>query len=344
MRKNKDNYISWDININDFPYDGVLSDKLKFFIRFGILAPSGHNSQPWYFVIEDNSIIICPDYNRALSKSDPERRQLLITIGCAISNILTASNYFGLGSVVEYITTDSNIEGVKIKFDNKQQMRVDASNLVEALSTRRTNRYKYVANQLPDTNFLNQWQNYHEDNTRMIFINDYFQKNSIVDIIIESGVEAMDDVSFRQELSHYIKSNWTKSKFGMPGFSLNIPAPASLVASWMIRFFNMSKLNKKSDEKILREHTPLFGIICTKNDNQEDWVNAGRLFCSFSNTAEEKKLAVAPFAAPIQKAEYRGQIKKILSFNYTPQIIFRFGYPSYIPGHTPRMLVEDLLK
>ncbi len=41
-------------------------------IRFATLAPSGHNTQPWKFTINENSIQICPDLSRCLPVVDPD--------------------------------------------------------------------------------------------------------------------------------------------------------------------------------------------------------------------------------------------------------------------------------
>jgi len=43
----KANYAAWGIDVNSFPQDGGIEDQLRFLIGFAILAPSGHNSQPW---------------------------------------------------------------------------------------------------------------------------------------------------------------------------------------------------------------------------------------------------------------------------------------------------------
>ena len=66
-----ENYKPWNININDFPSDGTEREKLIFLLNFAILAPSGHNSQPWNFSVSGNSISIFVDEKRSLSESDP---------------------------------------------------------------------------------------------------------------------------------------------------------------------------------------------------------------------------------------------------------------------------------
>jgi hypothetical protein len=38
---------AWEVQESDFPSSGTLSDQLKFLLRYGVLAPSGPNTQPW---------------------------------------------------------------------------------------------------------------------------------------------------------------------------------------------------------------------------------------------------------------------------------------------------------
>ena len=50
----------------------------KLLISFAILAPSGHNSQPWQFQVADNEIIITPDFSKRLDVVDGNDRELFI--------------------------------------------------------------------------------------------------------------------------------------------------------------------------------------------------------------------------------------------------------------------------
>lgn len=60
-----------------------LSEKLHFLLRYAILAPSGHNSQPWLFkIVGNNNIIeVYADRSRALPLVDPDERELIISCG-----------------------------------------------------------------------------------------------------------------------------------------------------------------------------------------------------------------------------------------------------------------------
>jgi len=54
------------------------------------LAPSVHNTQPWRFLLSPDVVELYADRSRQLSVLDPAGRQLVISCGCALSNVRVA--------------------------------------------------------------------------------------------------------------------------------------------------------------------------------------------------------------------------------------------------------------
>jgi nitroreductase len=55
----------WNISVEDFPANGTTAEKWKFFLRYAVLAPSSHNSQPWLFYLRNNTLELYADRRRA---------------------------------------------------------------------------------------------------------------------------------------------------------------------------------------------------------------------------------------------------------------------------------------
>ncbi len=53
----------WEISERIFPKKGKSSDKLRYLLNYAILAPSGHNSQPWLFKIVGDDVELYADSN-----------------------------------------------------------------------------------------------------------------------------------------------------------------------------------------------------------------------------------------------------------------------------------------
>jgi len=90
----------WALSEDDFPRGDALDNQLGFLLRYAILAPSTKNSQPWAFSIQGNRIHLIADLTRSQALADPDKRELYISLGCALENLLVAAEHFGLQHAV----------------------------------------------------------------------------------------------------------------------------------------------------------------------------------------------------------------------------------------------------
>ena len=104
--KEKNSLSAWNVKERQFPKNGKMESKLKFLVRYAILAPSGFNSQPWKFKITDNVIEVWADLDRSRREVDPKDRELYISVGCAIANLEIAARYFGMIFEKEYLNPE----------------------------------------------------------------------------------------------------------------------------------------------------------------------------------------------------------------------------------------------
>jgi hypothetical protein len=115
---------------SEFPKYSSTYNKLKFFLRYAILAPSIHNTQPWSFRIENNNTIeLYADRKRALPVLDPIGRELTISCGIVLGYLqITISIY------------DEN--GINITNVNSLQ-KEDIDRLFGAIPKRRTSGFRF---------------------------------------------------------------------------------------------------------------------------------------------------------------------------------------------------------
>lgn len=339
----KENYAPWEIKIEDFPEKGNLEDQLKFLLGFVLLAPSGHNSQPWSFKLEGNSIEFWVNTERALAKSDPERRQLSIAMGCATENLAMAADYYGFETKIEYFpnSTDSDLF-VIVRCNKAWKTKNDNRHLIFQIPKRVTNRGKYKPHSIPK-DFQAQLKKFENNEFQIVVIEHKETKLKLADILLAAQIESMDSTAFREELSHFIISSFSSKKTGMPGFALGLPSLISLFASAMIKKVNMSRKTRKQDEKLLKEFTPAFLSIGVFNDSMPGWLKAGRLFERIWLIATSQGINFSPLAAGVQNEKYCKQTKEIIGFSSTPRIFCRLGFPEKITGHSPRFNCDELL-
>jgi hypothetical protein len=109
-----------EINKNDSTVRG------NFLLKYTILAPSFLNTQPWRFEARPNEIRIFGDLKRWRKVADMDQRELYISIGCALENMLIAAEHFGYGHQVSYLEGEQVAAVIKLNSGGKPSSFRDA--------------------------------------------------------------------------------------------------------------------------------------------------------------------------------------------------------------------------
>jgi len=325
-------YTPWDIGMGE---ERTIRDLL----RFGVLAPSSHNSQPWIFHVDNETISVSIETGRRLPASDPNDRQSTISIGCAIANIEIAADYYGYTCVVEESQEKPLI--AKLRFSRKNSQHLNkVSHLANYISKRTTNRAPHQDRVL-DEDVLKSIRDLGSESLRIDIVTERTRIRELGTVAIEAGIDAFEDKNFRYELSRYLKPNNTKSYVGMPGFGFGFPTFLSFVAPVLMRFFNMEKPARKQN-KVLFNNTAAILVLSTPADRVHDWVSVGRVYEHIALLATRSDMASSPWAAVIQIGEHYRKVQEILGITGRPQMLFRLGYPISQISHSPRLPVESV--
>lgn len=339
----KANYEAWDIAVEDFAKQKTDYNKLLFFLRFAILAPSSHNSQPWEFSIDtDNfSISVYKSQSRTLPVGDPNDDLSYISIGCAIENIVIMADYFEFLTQVVYEENNNTDLCASLHFTKKIDTTDVSNHLALYITKRVVNRGKYKDEPIPDS-FLETVENLNSENYRIIFNTD--KKSILGKLINDASINLMNSKLFRKELSCHVKNNFTHSRVGIPAFGMNIPSLPSLLAPVLVRIFNMDKLNKNQNEVLFTKYTPAVVIITSKTDTKKDKIVCGQLYEKIALLAIKENIKTSPWGAPTVHKDTQQSIQKILDIKFYPEFLFRIGYNNSDPHHSPRLLVNDVIR
>jgi hypothetical protein len=142
---------AWNISADGFPADGNSEEKLWFLVRYAVLAPSSHNTQPWKFRIHGNVVEVFADFARALPIVDPDNRELVMSCGAALFHLRTAIRYFGHACDVEVLPEAGDPAlFARIHLGLKCDTNAEDILLFNAIPKLRTNRGAFLAEVLPD--------------------------------------------------------------------------------------------------------------------------------------------------------------------------------------------------
>lgn len=107
----------WVVDRSLFPTRGPVNQKLKFLLRYGILAPSYFNLQPWKFLVKGDTIFFYADLDRALPITDPHNRALYLSCGCVLNYLNLAARHYGYegsGFIARFMVLDRPLGNVKL--------------------------------------------------------------------------------------------------------------------------------------------------------------------------------------------------------------------------------------
>ncbi len=329
-----------EIKIEKYNQLSTNFEKLEFLVLLATFAPSSHNTQPWLFKIGDNSIQVQANFDRKLPYSDSDNRQLFISIGAAIVNLLFASKSLGLKfTIKENYDFENNII-FSVNYQSLESSQIDQK-MFDGIVNRKTNRLPFDERHI-DEQILRKLQDECYPGVVATFVGDNEKKKSLIQIVIKSVKEAFADNKFTGELSKWVKSSSIKHQDGMPGYTIGVPKIISYLLPFAIRNFNLQNFQSKMHEDWLN-HAPMFVVISTEQDNSEAWVKAGMSFEKIALMAEEIGLRIGIMGAPIEIGDNYKQLQEVLSISTRPQMFFRIGYGPDMPHFSPRIPLDKVI-
>ena len=171
-------------------------------IRYATLAASSHNTQPWKFRIQQDSITILPDFSRRCPVVDPDDSHLFKSLGCAAENLVHAAAAQGFSADVRFNTEQESI----VIFLNRDAS-TRATDLYRAITARQCVRTAYDGTPLgaPELEMLERAGE--GRNVRTIMLFSTAQKDTVIDYVTRGNVAQLTDRAFRDELVAWIRFN-----------------------------------------------------------------------------------------------------------------------------------------
>ena len=325
----------WQVSEEDFPVASPIEAQLGFLLRYAILAPSVKNSQPWAFAVQGNRIHLLADISRGQPVADPGRRELYISLGCALENLLVAAEHFGLRHGVSYFPEPGNEQLVATVLFAPGGVPSHARGgaTLYSIVSRHNDNSVFRPVQLPEQLRLRLMACCVESELRIHLTDDRHFRRWIDALTVEADRIEFADPAFRKELGYWIG----QGIFGEP------PLMARL-GQMAVSRIDIGEAVARQDHEIV-ESAALIGLICATGDTHLDHVRAGQLFERLWLTATALGLSIHPMSQTMRRPALRDAVAELLpSAGWTPQHLFRVGFSSSRDDHhTPRRSVEDVL-
>jgi hypothetical protein len=315
----------------DFPRRSNRIAQFNFLTRYAMLAPSSHNAQPWKFATKNYRLLLLVDRSRQLAVADSDRRELHISMGCALENLLIAAAHFGYACEVEYFPEPENGDLVaRIGLVKSDGASLHHPELFEAITQRRTNRQPYEPVPLSRMHERQLYACCNEGDILLELSALSSVKSAVEGLVQRASVIQFADPAYRKELAHWVG----RGSFGAAW-------PAAKVGETIVSHVNIGPAVARRDSAALRT-APLIGLLSSVTDDRISQVRVGQVFERIALTASRLSIHLQPMSQILQVPALRSSLANILGSSlWAPQHLFRIGYASTVGRRTPRRRLEE---
>ncbi len=313
----------------------LVSPQFVEILYYASLAPSGHNTQPWSVrVLAPDNFIIGSNTDRWLHGVDPGNREILLSIGAFLENLITAAGNYGYDveyKVISEKPIDQDILDVKLK------RKIPLNFPMELLKERRTVRKGHLTRELASSDMMALSSFFGERLS-------YFSFSSPGGRYLREGViEANRIQAFRDEAQLEL-ANWIRWSDSEARRHRNGLTPESMelngITGWYARhFMNRNSVMRKDFRErtveIAREQTTNCGgwLVVTSSDSSvPSLIETGRSFEKMLFEARRRMIAIHPMSQMLEEDPFKHQVAAALKISGPVQFILRASYIDKYPA------------
>lgn len=332
----------WEVAESDYPESASSEAKLRFCLRYAILAPSNHNAQPWMFTVNGDTVDLYADRSRSLRSTDPHDRQLIISCGCALHHLCVTIEHFGHEPEVSLFPDKEDPDLLAQIRIGKQVFPSDANEgLFDAITVRRTNRQLFKDIELPEGLETELREAVESHACSAHFSNEDRERAKIAGLISAGDKIQWSDKRFRLELAAWTHPSASPSSDGIPNYAMNLGDILSVAGPMVIRTFDLGDGQAAKDSDIAR-FSPSLVVIGSEYDNPRCWLATGEALSHLLLLARQHHVSASFLNQPVETSSLRPMLAKAIGREDLPQIVLRLGFGPHV-NPTPRRTVDEVM-
>lgn len=322
-------------SIPGFPHIYPVEEQLRFLLRYAILAPSTRNTQPWRFAVDGNRVLVRADLTRGHPVADDDRRELYLSLGCALENLLVAAEQLGFRCSVVYQphAPDEQVAAAIAFLPGGHRSPERAALSVETIVARRAAHGRFSRQPISGEDRLALERCATDTGVELTFVVDPEIRLAVGQLHRKAHDIALADPAFRQELAGWIG----EGAFGTPW-------PFSRIGGLAVGNEAVARQLAKLDAMAL-ESSPLLALISSRHDDRPAQVMSGQLLERVWLTATSRELGLQPLSAALEVPELRARLTALTGapLPWAQQLV-RIGHPRKRSGHrTPRRPIDAVI-
>lgn len=308
-------------------------------VRYATLAASSHNTQPWKFKLQPQSITILPDSSRRCPAVDPDDHHLFASLGCAAENLLLAAQAAGFRGELSYDPAEQALRA------NLEAAAPYRSALFEAIPSRQCTRSEYDGTALSASQLRLLEEAGRGSGVSVLFLSDRKQREQVAEYVAEGNTAQFADPEWAEELQSWIRFNARdalRTGDGLYGPVMGSPDVPRWVGKLFMRFAFSAKTQNRKDTAHIRS-SPVIAIFSSEVDDERHWIEAGRCYERLALQAAALGLRTAFINQPVEVPRLRSQFATFLGIgSRRPDLVVRIGRGPDMP-RTLRRPVEEVI-
>jgi len=336
-------------------------------VHGGILAASAHNTQPWRFDLSEDRVALKADYERHLGSFDPHRREMTLSLGCALENMALTAAAEGFAGEIE-LTPGTLGLGAPADGDrpvavmNLERGAPASSDLYRAIADRHTHRGRYVATQTISETLKSEMRALAaaSPGVGLTLVDAEPAMSRLGELTVEATRQIITDAQMAADSARWFRfdragvdahrDGVTVDTFGLPPL-LNVavkilPTPSQELTDrqWL-----------EATRDVHVATAPLFGLITVADlYDRATALEAGRLWQRLHLWAATRGLAAQPLNQVSERVDREAELGEpprtaaaladlTGSEKARPTFVFRMGYANRDARLSPRRAIESVL-
>lgn len=320
-----------------------------------ILAANAHNSQPWAFGIRGDRIDVHADKARSTGANDPLLRELDVSVGCALENMVLAACAHGY---TPHLTLDVQDGSDRVATMGLARGPVVRGPLYEAIPVRRSNRSEYAVTPVPAESLAAMGALADGDvaPARVVWLTAEPDRRRFADLLVEATRAHNGDKEQSTDSFAWWRATWDEVQTHRDGLNLDgVGLPPTIRTLGKI----LPPSDRASSDSTFLDRTRVqagsaaaFGLILVNDTgSRRDRLNGGRLLQRIHLWASAQGVGLqhmnqiteridrdhqlgrpSPFEEPLEALAGSGQVLSA----------FRVGSPTVVSLPSPRRGIQEV--
>lgn len=339
-------------------------------VRAAILAASPHNTQPWLFRVSDSSIELYAEPSRSAGALDPYLREQHIGMGCALENLMLASDANG------YSASATLLPGELAPNPPGQRQLVarvalapgspKPNELYDAIPHRHTNRNPYELRIPLPVGFAETLMGLtgEEPDVRIFLFTSDADRKKIARLISAANDTLYSDPAVRAGSDRWVRLEWSAVEKFRDGLTIDCfgvsPTGAAVakftsvpIAEWLVHHLPLQSWTESYLDKL--NSVRLFGLIAVRDryDRQQSLL-AGRLWQRAHLLATSRGVDARPANEAVEMVDHEMRLGRSPRYaqllaeltgdsTWQPTFSFCMGHAVRPGQESPRRPVRDVV-